>query len=75
MVVGVVDQAGELLLPQRVLHVPVVAAGAESQARHLQPGIAQRDHVGGGAALGVQRKIADAGQGSRRDAGLDEVSS
>ena len=74
VIVGVVDQAGELLLPQRVLHVSVVAAGAEGEARDLQAGIAQRDHVGGGAALGVERKIANAGQGACRDAGLDEVS-
>ena len=36
VVVGVANEAGEFLLPERGLHVAVVGSGAKGEARYLQ---------------------------------------
>src|SRR5262249_3439277 len=45
MVVGVMDEPVKPFLPERVLHVPTVAAGSETQSTQLQTGIAQHNLI------------------------------
>jgi hypothetical protein len=42
-IVGVSNQLGELFLAEIALHLAAEAAGAESEARHLDVGFAERD--------------------------------
>ena len=49
-VVGVVDEAVELLLAERGLHVAVVGAGAEGEPAYLHATLAEGDGIGGGTA-------------------------
>ncbi len=76
LVIRVADEPVELRLPDRVLHISAVAAGAEPQPAELQAGAAQGHLVGGGAPGGA----GEAGTGhsgcegaGRGDGGLDEV--
>jgi hypothetical protein len=59
-----VNQASKFLLAERGLHIAILAAGAECQARDIHARFAKSDYVGGCAGRGVQRKSADAADGS-----------
>jgi hypothetical protein len=67
------NEAGELLLAERGLHVAIVAAGTECEARDLHPRFAKSDCVGGFAGRSVQRKSAETAYSSNGNRGFEEL--
>ncbi len=74
VIIGVVDQPGELLLAELLLHRSAVGSGAEGETGDVDAGATQVDPVGGRGAFGQKRRAVEAGNGACGGAGLQEIS-
>jgi len=73
VVVRIMNQPRELLLPQLGLHISVLASGAEGQPGHLHPRFSKGYHVGGFGSRSMQRQSAGGGADrSNGDRGFEE---
>jgi hypothetical protein len=76
--IGVSDETVEFLLAERGLHVAVVGAGAEGEARGFDVGAAEGDFIecgtGGDRCSGVKRGGRGGGNGAGGDAGFQKIS-
>ena len=63
VVVGMTDEAGELVLTEFALRATAHGAGAEGEAGDFDAGFAEGDPIGGGAGSGAEGAVGKAGGG------------